>query len=224
MTTTADISRPGLPPGRTNPPARLDLRRSSSRLTIIAAERLGRRSHASFNGSPARINEHDRTVTIVNPLIAPAAWFSPTRRSTTITLAAEEPWEITSTGGLAHLRLDMSAGELRSLEISGGVSEARLCLPQPHGVVHLRIGGGARELQILRPVGTAACLRIRGGAHRLALDDELFGAIGGTVALATPGASNIADRYEIEIAGGASHLTVSSPACPGKTFRAACRG
>jgi hypothetical protein len=55
-------------------------------------------------------------------------------------------------------------------------------------------------------------LRFGGGAHRLAFDDQRYGAIGGVVAVDTPGAADAGDRDEIEIAGGVSHLTVGPQA------------
>jgi hypothetical protein len=76
----------------------------------------------------------------------------------------------------------------------------------------VRIGGGAHKLEIVRPGGAAVRLRVGGGAHRLAFDDQRYGAIGGVVAVDTPGAADARDRYEIEIAGGVSHLTVGPQA------------
>ncbi len=76
----------------------------------------------------------------------------------------------------------------------------------------VRIGGGAHKLEIVRPGGAAARLRVGGGANRLAFDDQRYGAIGGVVALDTPGAAEASDRYEIEITGGVSHLTVGPEA------------
>ena len=108
MTTTIDIARPCLPPGRHMPSARLELRRRSSRVTITAAEEMARLCRTSFKGSSPKLRQHARTITIQYPLIAPTAWLQPTRQATTITLAAEEPWEIVSTGRIAHLRVDLS--------------------------------------------------------------------------------------------------------------------
>lgn len=113
-------------------------------------------------------------------------------------------------GGIAHLRVHLTEAEIRSFEIAGGVSHAKLYLPAPRGVVPVRIGGGARKLEIIRPGDGAVRLRVGGGAHRLGFDDQRYGAIGGVVALDTPGAADASDRYEVEIAGGVSHLTVGT--------------
>ena len=155
MTTTVDIARPRVPPDRPAVPARLEFRRGGSSVTITTAQDLGRLCRASFVGPAPRLREQDRTITIKYPLVAPAGWLRASRRAAAVTLAAEEPWEIVFTGGIADLRADLSDSELRSLDIASGVSDGRLRLPEPHGIVHLRIGGGTHNLEILRPAGTA---------------------------------------------------------------------
>jgi hypothetical protein len=205
---TVDLVHSGVHPDGGIVPARLEFRRSGSHITIKAAEHVGRLCRASFGGPPPKLREHDRTITIEYPLLARAGWVHRTRRAATVTLAVGQPWELVFARGVAHLHVDFTPGELCSLEIAGGVSGAKLRLPAPRGVVPLRISGGARELEIMRPQRSAVRLRIGGGAHRLTLDDQRFGAIGGTTALDTPGAADASDRYEIEIAGGVSHLAV----------------
>jgi hypothetical protein len=210
MTSAVDIARPGGPPDRLVVPARLELTRTRARVTITAAEDADGLCRASFVGPAPRLRDERRTIIIEYPWLTPGAWLRVPRRAADITIAAETPWEIVSAGGIAQLRVDLSRGELRSLEINGGVSDGRLHLSEPRGVVPLRIGGGVRQLDIRRPAGTAVRLHVSGGAHRLAFDDARYGAIGGTIALATPGAADTTDRYEIQIAGGASTLTIGS--------------
>lgn len=49
-----------------------------------------------------------------------------------------------------------------------------------------------------------------GGASKLVLGDQRFGAVGGETRLASPDYAAAKDRYEISITGGASHVTVST--------------
>ena len=90
----------------------------------------------------------------------------------------------------------------------GGVSRVDLQLPRPAGTVRVRVSGGASQLRIRRPSGVAARIQIGGGASKLALDDQGFGAVGGPVRLESPDYSAAADRYDIEIDGGASKITI----------------
>jgi hypothetical protein len=53
-------------------------------------------------------------------------------------------------------------------------------------------------------------LQVRGGASKLAFDEQSFGAIGGRTQLQSEGFREAADRYEITIGGGASHVTVAT--------------
>ncbi|MGI8562913.1 MAG: hypothetical protein ACR2MZ_05050 [Candidatus Dormibacter sp.] len=55
------------------------------------------------------------------------------------------------------------------------------------------------------------CLHVGRGAHDLQLDQQRFVAVGSELLLDTPGAADATGRYEIEIAGGANHLTIHAP-------------
>jgi hypothetical protein len=190
--------------------ASLALRRDAARITISAAAGLARLYDARFEGPAPSVVERGQTIEIEYPLISPATWIHPRRRSAAITLAAELPWDIRFGGGVHRLRADLTAGALGSFEIAGGVSDAELRLPAPDGIVPLRIHGGARRLTVVRPHAIPIRLRVGGGASRLALDDQRYGAIGGETRLDTPHAADAEDRYDIEITGGASRLTIAT--------------
>jgi hypothetical protein len=63
-------------------------------------------------------------------------------------------------------------------------------------------------LRIVRPPEAAASLRLRGGANRLEFDGRRFGAVGGDLRLASPDWDQTAQRYDIDVSGGASRLEV----------------
>ena len=48
------------------------------------------------------------------------------------------------------------------------------------------------------------------GVSKLAFDEQRFGAVGGETHLQTPDYEGAADRYDIEVSGGASKLTVDA--------------
>jgi len=83
-----------------------------------------------------------------------------------------------------------------------------VALPGPSGTVPVRLAGGASEVAFRRPPGTAARLKVIGGATSLAFDAQKLGAVAGTVVLETPGWDGHADRYEITITGGAAGVSV----------------
>src|SRR5918998_493878 len=131
-------------------------------------------------------------------------------RANEILLNGSIPWEVEVRGGASNLNADFDELELRSLEIKGGASESVLRLPHPPGTVTLRILGGASELTIHRPEGVAARILICHGSSKLAFDEQHFGAIGGEMRWQSPDYDVAADRYDIEISGGANRLTIDT--------------
>jgi hypothetical protein len=83
-------------------------------------------------------------------------------------------------------------------------------LPPPIGAVPVAIGGGASQVTLRRPREVPIRLRVRGGASKLAFDEQSFGAIGGRTQLQSEGFREAGDRYEITIGGGASQFTVAT--------------
>ena len=113
--------------------------------------------------------------------------------------------------------------QLAGIEAAGVVSKVDLNLPSPRAVVPIRISGGANDLALHRPAGTALRLRIRGGANKVSVDGQQIRGKGGVVfegdgpisqpgevGFETTGFAAAADRYEIELTGGANRLTVDT--------------
>ena len=188
--------------------AALELRRGGSQVTIRAAES-DVLCQAAFDGPAPKTWAEDGRVTIEYPRLSFAGLLRYPVRRAQIELNAALPWSLAVAGGLADSILDLGGLQLRVLELKGGAANLRIVLPRPSGRVRVRIGGGASNLTLLRPAEVAAVLGIAGGASRLAFDGERYGAIGGETRLETPNAGSDDDRYEIEIGGGASKLTVA---------------
>ena len=127
-----------------------------------------------------------------------------------VTLNGSIPWEIRVRGGASRLDADLSGLRLTFFDVAGGASRVALRLPKPSGTVHLRVGGGASNVTIRRPERVAARVRVGGGATKLSLDEQHFGAVGGETRLESPDYATAVDRYEIEVAGGANNLTVGT--------------
>jgi hypothetical protein len=110
--------------------------------------------------------------------------------------------------GMSDVVADLEDVELTSLEISGGASRLEVKLPRPKAAVRVRIGGGASNVELIRPAGVPARVRIGGGALQLATDDFRVGAAGGKTDWRSPEYNLVEDRYDIEIGAGASKVTV----------------
>ena len=105
---------------------------------------------------------------------------------------------------------DLTPLRLLDFDCSGGASELSFTLPPPSGKTRVRIGGGASKITMRRPAGTAASLRVRGGASKVVFDAQRLKSAGGETYLETPNYSQAADCYDFEVAGGASRVTIEA--------------
>jgi hypothetical protein len=190
--------------------ARLEFARGASRVTIHVDGAMQHLFRARFDGAAPMVLADAGRVTIEYPRLSPSEWLRPGQRSAEVVLNRSVPWKLVFGGGVSRLRADLAALALRSLEIRRGASDVDIALPEPRGVVHVRVGGGATKLALRRPGGTAAILSIARGATNLAFDAEHFGSIGGEMRLASQGAAEVLDRYEIDIGGGASDIVIAA--------------
>ena len=162
---------------------------------------------ATFSGPAPEVRDEPGVVTIDYPKFNAFQWG---RTSADVTLNPAHAWTIEVQGGIAHWKGDLHAIELAGVEVRGGLSHVDLALPEPKRSVRFYVSGGASAITLRRPAGVGARLIVGGGASKLGLDDQFFGAVGGPVRLQAAAASGAAGNYEIEIGGGASRLTVSS--------------
>jgi hypothetical protein len=189
---------------------RLEFPRGAARLTL-RGEAIPELARARFDPPGPSVTARGGAVSVRYPRFAPRAWLRLwRRRGGQVTLNSDVAWELGMRGGVAHLDADLRELTLEALEVRRGASRVELRLPRPSGVVPLRIGGGASHVRIRRPAGTPARLRIGRGVTDLTFDNQEFGAVGGRLRLESPQADGAADRYEIEIGGGAAHVQIAT--------------
>lgn len=179
--------------------ARIAFPRGAGRLTLRAGATGPDLCAARFRGPRPAVRTDGAQITITYPRVGLG------RPRAEVTLSREAAWEIVL-GGVAWMGADLTGLALRGLGIDGGARHVELSLPGPRGVVPIRIRGGVSDLVLHRPAGTAATLTVSGGVRRLAFAGQSFGAVGGGLALSTPGGADASDRYEITVGGGVSGL------------------
>jgi DNA-binding MarR family transcriptional regulator len=185
---------------------RLRFASGASRLELRGA-RIKDLYRATFRGRRPQIAvEPDGTVAVQYKGIS---WFGVRDVGAALTLTTAVPWTIEIRRGVSHLAADLRELQVSAFEITGGVTESELSLPRPRGTATVRIGGGASRLTVSRPRGTAAQVVVRGGASNFVFDAQRLGAVGSATRLATPGWDSAADRWSIELTGGASDLSVT---------------
>jgi hypothetical protein len=126
-----------------------------------------------------------------------------------IELSGRIPWSIRGHMGMSHVVADLEDLELTDLEISAGMSHVEMRLPRPKQTVRIRIGGGASDVELIRPTGVPVRVHIGGGASKLAIDEFRLGSGGGTD-WRSPDYDRVEVRYDIVIRAGASKLTVGT--------------
>jgi hypothetical protein len=182
--------------------------RGAANVTLRVDSSMGDLYSARFDGPLPEVHAQDGTVTVRYPrTFHPFDW---RKRAAEVALNGSIPWQIEFRGGLSGLDADLSVLGLGSFEIIGGASRVAVTFPRPSGTVSVRVSGGASDVTIHRPAGVAAQVRVGRGASKLTFDDQHFGAIGGETRLQTPDYEGAADRYDIEVSGGASKLTVDA--------------
>ncbi|MGA2502353.1 MAG: MarR family transcriptional regulator, partial [Tepidisphaeraceae bacterium] len=112
-------------------------------------------------------------------------------------------------GGVSEWRADLRGLRLESFELRGGANKVELLLARPTGLVPIRVNGGISQISIERPLGVACGLELRGGVSEVTVDGQKYKGAG-RLSIPSPDASDALDRYEIQVAGGASKVRVSA--------------
>ncbi len=185
---------------------RLEFVYGAANVAIRSDAKMEHLYRARCEGSAPEVEVDDGTVTVRYPRRFGLSDLR--RQSGEVTLNGAIPWQIAVGGGLSELDADLSGIRLDSFEVEGGVSGVELTLAEPSGTVPVRIDGGASNITIRRPKGVAASVLVGGGASKLALDDQYFGAVGGETKLESSGYASATDRYEISITRGAGDVAV----------------
>jgi hypothetical protein len=125
-----------------------------------------------------------------------------------IVLNGDLPWFLDVRSAASLVTADLQNLDLRGLSLRGGASQVQVTLPSPRGTVPLTIAGGASAVTLLRPDGVPLRARMRGGASDLSLDGTHFGFLGRDWRWETPDFATRPDRYDLDVSGGASSVTV----------------
>ena len=127
------------------------------------------------------------------------------RDTSDLVLNVTLPWSVELRGGATAVDADLRAVTLTAFTLAGGSGSVSVALGRPVGVVRVRLAGGVGDVMVARPPGVPVALSVKGGYRTATLDGTAAWSSG---RIATPGAEAAADRFEIEVAGGANRVTV----------------
>jgi DNA-binding MarR family transcriptional regulator len=186
--------------------ARLQFKSGANELLLRGTGEIGDLYQARFDGQVPQVRLRDGVVSVQYKGRFHWDW---RERRADIALNDRIAWDLEIQGGASKLQGKLGSLDLRSFELVGGADQLRLTLGLPTGIVPIRFTGGANNVRIERPSGTAAQLKLNGGAAGVEFDRQKLGATGGRTTLETSGAADVANRYVIEMEGGASKITVT---------------
>jgi hypothetical protein len=185
--------------------------RGARDVDIYAEQTSDRLFTARFQGRQPKVSVNGKSTVEVHYR------FGRPRTQGLIQLNPAVKWAIQIWGGAGHLNADLTGLVLASISIDGGASHVTLRLPEPSARVPVHIRRGASQVTILRPPGVPAGLDVTKGASQLVFDEQRFGALGGDIQLRSPTGNGSSGRYDIDVGGGASRLSVGI-AHPATTF------
>ena len=187
---------------------RLVVSSGAYQLIVRAGKEMTELYQARFEGPVPDVKDQDGVVTIRYPR---RLWMlGGEKRAAEVTLNAAIPWWISLRGGASDITAELSGLDLAGFEVKGGTSSIRLVLPMPTGVVPIRISGGASDITVRRPEGSAARVHLKGWVSTFAFDDQTFSYLGNDVRLQSTGFELTAPYYDIEVASSASMVTITS--------------
>ena len=199
MTTTSTAQELSTPTGSVDT-GRLVFTRGAAHLTIRVNGSMDDLYRARFEGRVPDVRTDGGTVTVRYRMS-----LHPT--SGEIELCGGIPWSIRGHMGMSHVVADLEELELTDIEISAGMSHVKIRLPRPKQTVRIRIGGGASDVELIRPTGVPVRVHIGGGASKLAIDEFRLDSGSGTD-WRSPDYDRVEERYDVGIGAGASKLTV----------------
>jgi class 3 adenylate cyclase len=188
-------------------------------LTIATDPLLPKLYRVRFDGASPKVRVRGGVVAIeYGPRFRPSDWG---RQAAEITLNPSVGWRIEAPKGLERLRADLSAIRLLGVEVQHATREAEMTLPRPVGPVLLRLAGGASDVTIHRPAGTAVRVHLAGGASKMTFDDQFYKAVAGEASWKTSDFEQATDRYDIEFSQGLRDVVVDTlePQEPGPSQR-----
>jgi hypothetical protein len=123
-------------------------------------------------------------------------------------------WKIAVDSGASSDTLKLSNVHVADIELNTGASHEDITVGSPSGSVPITVDGGALTVNVHRPKGVAASVAVSGGAVNLTFDGRQSHAVG-TVTAQTSDYNSASDRYQIQVNGGASNVTVDASAPEG---------
>jgi len=125
-----------------------------------------------------------------------------------IELSNAVSWRLQFSGATSQTFLNLSNGQIASIDFTAGSSLIQMTLPRPAGTATISLAGGANQVNVTTPAGVAARLRLNAGASAATLAGQTHAGIASGTVLASPGWARAANRYDIDAPAGINDITI----------------
>jgi DNA-binding MarR family transcriptional regulator len=185
--------------------ARIIMETSASRLEFRGPAAPDQLLRASFDGPRPDVQVAGGSASIRYRRKAIAAFAT---RAAHVALGSAIPWTIELSGGITDLTGSLAGVRLERLEVEGGANHIDLELPEAHGTVTVRVRGVASSARFRRPARVPVAVRVNGGVSDLRIDAARHSHLAGDRRFSSDAFAATADRYEIEVLGGAGDVRI----------------
>lgn len=127
-----------------------------------------------------------------------------------IELNPRHPWSFKIQAPTWNTVLDVGGLDVRTIHVDSGATKLECFLPEPKGVVPIRISSGVVDVSIHRPKGSAVVAVVHTGAVKLKLDDFSTKVAVFDVHWNSEDALAAKDRYELDVSSGAVKFALDS--------------
>src|ERR1700736_119092 len=173
------------------------------------------RAHIDYSGRKPDVSLDQSTGDVhISQGDASGFFFQVRRFVLSLQLNTSVQWKVEVNTGAATDTFNLTSVHVAGMDLNTGASHEDITLGTPSGTVPITVNGGALTVNAHRPNGVAASAAVSGGAVNLNFDGHQSHAIGNLTAQSSDydGAS---DRYQIQVNGGASNVTVDTSAPSG---------
>jgi len=164
------------------------------------------RAHITYSGRTPSVNL-DRSTGDIHIAQNGGGFLFPSQRfNLDLRISTKVPWTLTVNAGGTTETLNLAGVTISSIALNTGGTTADITLGPPHGSVPITVNGGGLTIHLHRPAGTAASVRVSGGAVNLTFDGRHHGAIGS----AEDSSGGGSDLYDVQVSGGGCTVTMDT--------------
>jgi hypothetical protein len=131
-----------------------------------------------------------------------------------IQLNSRVAWTLELAGGLNEQSVDMQAGGLAALHLTGGSAHTAILLPDPRGTVPVSVKGPVADLTVSSRAGVPLRLKLTDGAGSAVVDGKPRPSSGPGTTITSAGWKKAANRYDVTTTGvvKAARIATTPPA------------